>query len=336
MPWKGERDPYRIWLSEIILQQTRVEQGMRYYLAFLTSYPRVQDLANGNDNDIFKLWEGLGYYSRCKNLIITARYITKELNGQFPEDLSGLLKLKGIGPYTAAAIASFAFDLPHAVVDGNVMRVLSRYFGIAVPIDSSEGKKTFAQLAETLLDKKEPSQYNQAIMDFGATVCKPKNPLCSHCPLSGNCFALNQQMVAEFPVKAKVLSRKKRWFYYILAEEQDHFFVRKRDKKDIWENLYEFILVEQESGLSTQQLEDLPQVRALTVEDGQIIHRSKMYTQQLTHQTIQGEFIHIRAGKIAPQKGYSKLNKSAIAQLPFPKFITGYFQEREDLFGTKF
>lgn len=336
MPWKKEKDPYKIWLSEVILQQTRVEQGMKYYLAFTESYPRVEDLATAADDEIFKKWEGLGYYSRCKNLIVTARYILKELQGEFPKDYGSLLKLKGIGPYTAAAIASFAFDLPHAVVDGNVMRVLSRFFANALPIDSTEGKKAFAKLADELLYRDAPAEYNQAIMDFGATVCKPQNPACASCPLSGGCIAFSRQSIADFPVKSKTLTRKKRWFYYILAEEKNHFFVRKRERRDIWENLYEFILVEKDDQLSTQQLEDLPQVRQLTVGEGKIVHRSKIYTQQLTHQTIQGEFLHIRAPKIAHQKGYEKLSRAAIAALPFPKLITGYFDERTDLFGAKF
>jgi A/G-specific adenine glycosylase len=189
MPWKGEKDPYKIWLSEIILQQTRVEQGLGYYNRFIAEFPTIHDLAKAPETKVFKLWEGLGYYTRCKNIIITARYISSELKGKFPVTYNDILKLKGVGPYTAAAIASFAFNLPHAVVDGNVFRVLARYFGIDTPIDSITGKKNFTVLANELIDKKIPGKYNQALMDFGAVLCKPQQPLCDTCPLKPNCSA---------------------------------------------------------------------------------------------------------------------------------------------------
>ena len=203
MPWKGEKNPYKIWLSEIILQQTRVDQGMNYYLEFINKYPTVTDLALANDDDVFKLWEGLGYYSRCKNMLISARQIVNEYNGVFPADYDSILKLKGVGPYTAAAIASFAYDLPHAVLDGNVFRVLARYFGISTPIDGSEGKVYFAQLAKQLLHEGASASYNQAIMDFGATICTPKLPLCSVCVFNQQCEAFFNKKVQELPVKAK-------------------------------------------------------------------------------------------------------------------------------------
>src|SRR5450432_3260301 len=178
MPWKGEKDPYKIWLSEIILQQTRVEQGLGYYQKFIKAFPTVQQLAKAPQEKVFKLWEGLGYYTRCKNLIASALFISKDRKGKFPTDYESILGLKGVGPYTAAAIASFAYNLPHAVIDGNVFRVLSRYFGISTPIDSPDGKKLYALLANELLDKQEPGLYNQAIMDLGAVICKPQQPLC--------------------------------------------------------------------------------------------------------------------------------------------------------------
>ena len=189
MPWKGEKDPYKIWLSEIILQQTRVEQGLNYYHRFIKTFPDVHQLGKAPDAKVFKLWEGLGYYTRCRNLIATARYISKELNGEFPAAYDEIKALKGIGPYTAAAISSFAFNLPHAVVDGNVFRVLSRIYGIQTPIDSTEGKKYFTRLANEKLDKELPGVYNQAIMDFGAIVCKPASPLCGDCVFNKICFA---------------------------------------------------------------------------------------------------------------------------------------------------
>ena len=189
LPWKQTNDAYKIWLSEIILQQTRVEQGTPYYLAFIKKYPTVKKLANAPLDDVLKLWEGLGYYSRARNLHVAAQQILEIHQGKFPETYAEIVALKGIGNYTAAAIASFAYNLPHAVVDGNVFRVLSRVFGIETPIDSTEGKKQFAQLAQQLLDKKKPSIHNQAIMDFGALVCKPQNPLCEQCPFR-SCWSM--------------------------------------------------------------------------------------------------------------------------------------------------
>mgnify|MGYP003339694825 CR=1 FL=1 len=197
MPWKFEKNPYKIWLSEIILQQTRVEQGMSYYLNFIRAYPTVHDLANAEDEAVMKLWEGLGYYSRCRNLLATARFISHNKKGNFPNSYEELVKLKGVGPYTAAAIASFAFQLPYAVVDGNVIRVLSRFFGIDKQANTNEGKKIFQQLAQEVLDKKNPGIYNQAIMDFGATVCKPAQPLCDECVMQNYCSAYQKDMVDE-------------------------------------------------------------------------------------------------------------------------------------------
>lgn len=203
MPWKGEKDPYKIWLSEIILQQTRVEQGLSYYNNFIKTFPDIQQLAKAKDEKIFKLWEGLGYYTRCRNLIASARFVAKEKKGKFPDSYEEIKALKGVGPYTAAAISSFAFNLPHAVVDGNVFRVLARVFGIDKPTDTTEGKKYFTQLAEELLDKKRPGLYNQAIMDFGAMICKPASPLCATCCFKKHCIAFQRDRINELPVKEK-------------------------------------------------------------------------------------------------------------------------------------
>src|SRR5258705_4088207 len=207
MPWKGEKDPYKIWLSEIILQQTRVEQGLKYYENFIMAFPTIEKLAKAKEERVYKLWEGLGYYSRCKNLMITARNIVNNYNGKFPDDYEQIIKLKGIGPYTASAIASFAFDQPFAVVDGNVFRVLARVFGIKKAIDLPDGKRHFNDLAGRLLDKKNPGIYNQAIMDFGATVCKPI-PNCTHCPFNKVCKARLNDSIEELPIKLKKLSVK--------------------------------------------------------------------------------------------------------------------------------
>jgi len=233
MPWKGEKDPYKIWLSEIILQQTRVEQGWKYYEKFITLFPDINKLAAAKDEKIYKLWEGLGYYSRCKNLIETARFISKKLKGKFPDTFEDILSLKGVGNYTASAVASFAYDLPHAVVDGNVFRVLSRVFGIKKPIDSTEGKKLFSQLAFELLDKKRPGIYNQALMDFGAVICKPQNPLCHSCVLKDHCFAYKKGLVNKLPVKEKKIKITTRWFNYLVIGYNDKIYIHKRTSNDI-------------------------------------------------------------------------------------------------------
>ena len=208
MPWKGQKDPYKIWLSEIILQQTRVEQGLAYYNRFIDRYPSVINLANAKDEEVFKLWEGLGYYTRCKNLLSTARYIAFELGGIFPNNYEELLQLKGVGPYTAAAIASFSYNLPYAVVDGNVFRVIARYFGIDKPIDTTAGKYFFTELANQLLPPKEAGLYNQAIMDFGATICKPALPSCTTCKLHKTCAAIELGRVNILPIKTRQQCRR--------------------------------------------------------------------------------------------------------------------------------
>lgn len=330
MPWKGEKNPYKIWLSEIILQQTRVEQGWDYYNKFIQKYPSIQDLAAGADTEIFKLWEGLGYYSRCRNLITTARHISNNLAGIFPNQYDALIKLKGVGPYTAAAIGSFAFDLPYAVLDGNVYRVLSRYMAIDIVVNSIEGKNYFTKLSGQLLDTKSPAAYNQAIMDFGATICKPR-PLCSQCPLQKKCIAFNTNTIDRYPLKQKKGIRKIRWFYYFIAEFKGKFFIRKREKKDIWQSLHELILFE-----SDHELKDDEMFQSDVFEefgkDARIIEISQMYKQHLTHQTIKGRFIHVMLTHSPQIKGYKLVNRPAILKLAFPKYITSYFEESRILY----
>ena len=244
MPWKGESDPYKIWLSEIILQQTRVEQGWAYYEKFLKNFPTIFKLAAARDEKVFKLWEGLGYYNRCKNLLFTARQIVKERKGKFPQTYEELLLLKGVGPYTAAAIASFAYNLPYAVVDGNVFRVFSRFYGIATPIDTPKGIILFNKIANENLSQTQAGVYNQALMDFGATICKPLAPLCISCPLQKKCKAFTQQQVSLLPVKLKTIQKKNRYFDFIIFQYQKTYFIQKRVLTDIWSNLYQFYLIE--------------------------------------------------------------------------------------------
>ncbi len=331
MPWKGEKDPYKIWLSEIILQQTRVNQGLEYYNSFIRNFPSIHDLANASDERIFKLWEGLGYYTRCKNLILTARYISKNLKGHFPEKYEDILKLKGIGTYTASAIASFAYNQPYPVVDGNVIRVLSRFLGIDSATDSSEGKKLFASLAEKMLDKKHPAIYNQAIMDFGATVCKPQLALCKTCPIKSNCFAFQNDLVNVLPKKKKKIIKKTRWFYYFMIENNHKIFIHKRNQKDIWENLYEFILVEDCKNLEEMNNPDIFNNMLKNILDTTkitITNISPVCKQVLTHQTILGKFIQIKTDKIKAIKGFKAVSPDKFIQYPFPKFITKFLKDK--------
>ena len=245
LPWRETTNPYCIWLSEIILQQTRVDQGLAYYLKFVKNFPTVFDLARADEEEILKLWQGLGYYSRARNLHTSAKYIIDELEGVFPTNYKSLLKLKGVGDYTASAIASICFDEPTAVVDGNVYRVLARYFGIATPINSTSGIKEFKKLAQELIDVKNPANHNQAIMEFGARMCKPQNPDCTICPLNDSCIALQKKEVKNLPIKDKKVKVRKRYFNYLVVITSDKkTILRKREGKGIWQNLYEFPLIE--------------------------------------------------------------------------------------------
>ena len=329
MPWKYEKDPYKIWISEIILQQTRVEQGLEYYNRFIKRFPNVMKLAAANEEDVFKLWEGLGYYSRCRNLIATAQFIAIERKGIFPDTHEDILTLKGIGPYTAAAIASFAFQLPFAVVDGNVMRVLARFFAIDTPIDSAAGKKIFNELAQSLLKKENPGIYNQAIMDLGATVCKPRSPLCNQCLLSAQCAAFNSNTMEDFPIKEKKLKIKERWFNYLIAEMNDKFYTRPRTKKDIWQQLQEFILIETESQVSDKQLFKSSAFKEIINDNFQHISSSISIMQKLTHQHIHGTFIHIKLEKPILDQSYSLKSKAGLKKLAFPKLIAAHISEKK-------
>ncbi len=329
MPWKGEKDPYKIWLSEIILQQTRVEQGLNYYNAFIKTFPDVHKLAKAPDSKVFKLWEGLGYYTRCRNLIATARYISKELKGKFPSAYEDIKALKGIGPYTAAAISSFAFNLPHAVVDGNVFRVLARIFGIDNPIDSAEGKKLFTALADELLDKKEPGLYNQAIMDFGAVVCKPAAPLCITCVFKKHCAALLENRIHELPVKEKKITIRKRWFYYLVIEYKNEIAIRQRTEKDIWQDLYEFPLIEAAGEMDKKKiLQAAEKNKWLTKKNYELLTVSPLIKQQLSHQLIAGQFIKIKlTQKPTAYKDWLWVTKNKAGKYAFPQFINQYLRE---------
>jgi A/G-specific adenine glycosylase len=330
LPWKAIQDPYHIWLSEIILQQTRVEQGMNYYLRFVEAYPRIQDLAAAPDDEVMKLWEGLGYYSRARNLLAAARYVANELNGEFPESYEGILALKGVGPYTAAAIASFAFNLPHAVLDGNVFRVLARFFGISTPQDSTQGKKQFAQLAESLLEQEAPGLYNQAIMDFGATVCLPRNPKCQQCPMVDQCIAFNEKRIAELPVKSKKIVKTTRFFHYLILNHQGQVYIQKRAGKDIWQDLYQFPLLE------TASLEmEWPDLHQIIQQNWNGLKLSapragtQVFQQILTHQVVNVRFWELELSDIESDlpNNWVQIRREELGLYAFPRVIDRYLKD---------
>jgi A/G-specific adenine glycosylase len=293
LPWRNTKDAYIIWLSEIILQQTRVEQGMPYFYRFVERYPTVSDFAAASEDEILKLWQGLGYYSRARNMHHTAQVILSDYAGRFPTHYHQLLKLKGIGEYTAAAIASFAGNEPRAAVDGNVFRVLSRYFGIDTPINSPKGKTVFTDLANQLLDQSQPGIYNQAMMEFGALQCKPQNPACEICPIQSGCQANQLGIINLLPVKLKPKKVKERYFNFIIARKNGFVLMNKRGPNDIWQNLHEFPLFETENPILA---EELIQTDAFKQAFGdRVIIRSVSDTVKhlLSHQTLFAQFIEI-------------------------------------------
>lgn len=294
LPWRETSDPYFIWLSEIILQQTRVSQGLPYYLQFIKVFPAIKKLASASEDKVLKLWEGLGYYSRARNMHATAKIISEQFEGKFPESFHELIKLKGIGDYTAAAIASFAFNKAHPVVDGNVMRFTSRYFGITTPLNASSAKKEYYELARAILDRKNPALHNQAIMEFGALQCVPVNPDCEVCPLQAGCNAFNNKMVSILPVKIKKSKPRTRYFHYFLVKHNNQVLISKRKENDIWKNLYELPLIEKKASnpVSTAEFKKLP-TGVLTSPNLLKQVRKINYIHKLTHQTLDTTFYFV-------------------------------------------
>jgi A/G-specific adenine glycosylase len=319
LPWRASNNPYDIWLSEIILQQTRVDQGISYYLKFKNSFPSVQDLANAAEQEVLLLWQGLGYYSRARNLHKAARMVVQDYQGKFPEDYQSLLQLPGVGPYTAAAIASIAYGLPHAVVDGNVYRVLARFFGIDTPIDKPAGRRQFEKLANQLIQNRKPAVYNQALMEFGALHCKPVNPLCDRCPLAAHCLALANRTISLLPVKAGKKSTRVRYFdYFVPLLPNRNTIIRQRPAGDIWQGLWEFPLVQgDEQSLHPNPPEFLPVVD-WNLFGSQMIHK-------LTHQQLYTRFFlaHSPVPNAIPE-GYQQISISALDRHPFPVLISNF------------
>ena len=328
LPWRDTCDPYLIWLSEIILQQTRVKQGLEYYLRFTKAFPTIQQLADASEDEVMKLWQGLGYYTRARNLHETAKLITGNFKGEFPEEYSELCKLKGIGKYTAAAISSFAFNKPYPVLDGNVYRVLSRYFGITTPIDTSKGEKEFYRLANSLLDKKKPALFNQAIMEFGAMHCKPQNPLCNQCCLNTKCVAFSNQMVERFPVKSKKVKQRDRFFNYLIIKHDCQIFLCKRENNDIWKGLYEFPLIETGKQIRKQKLLRSDEWGAFFHNTSYTVNSvSEIIKHQLTHQNIYARFWEIRIdNEINTQKtnNFFLVPENRLLDFAFPRLIEKY------------
>lgn len=326
LPWRKTDNPYVIWLSEIMLQQTRVAQGMPYFHSFTTNFPTVFDLAAANEEQVLKLWQGLGYYSRARNLHKTAQYIASELSGKFPDNYNDLLKLKGVGEYTAAAIASFSYSEPVPVVDGNVFRVLSRYFDVETDIASVSAKKEFAALAFELMPKDSPAMFNQAIMEFGALQCVPKSPNCGICVFNESCAALQKKKVDQLPVKSKKLKVRNRFFnYLIVSDEKKHTIIQKRTAKGIWHNLYEFPLIE------TEKVEDFEfianQIQSNFLKDNKIISIRECNPESIVHK-LSHQHLHIKFWKVKVDGTVKNaINSETLKTFPFPIVIHNFIEK---------
>ncbi|THV61536.1 A/G-specific adenine glycosylase [Flagellimonas alvinocaridis] len=324
LPWRNTIEPYNIWLSEIILQQTRVVQGIPYYLKFLDAFPTVRHLAKAPEEKILKLWQGLGYYSRARNLHATAKMVVNEHNGTFPNTYVGLKSLKGVGDYTASAIASICFNIPEPVVDGNVYRVLARYFGVGIPINSSEGIKHFKELARKVMNEEQIRDYNQGIMEFGAIQCAPKKPYCMLCPLQESCVALKDNKVDVLPIKLNKTKTRRRYFnYLVFLDGQKNTLLEQRKGKGIWQNLYQFPLLESEKELQVEEFEQilmeenrLPRYRSFSMyNETPIVHK-------LSHQHLYTRFWIVETKKLLPDG----ISWEQIMEFPVPVLIADFIQ----------
>ena len=330
LPWRHTKNPYNIWLSEIILQQTRVVQGLPYYNKFIESFPNVESLANAEEEKVLKLWQGLGYYSRARNLHTTAKFINEQLKGEFPKNYNDLLKLKGVGEYTAAAIASFSFDEDVAVVDGNVFRVLSRFFGIESDISENKTKKEFQDLAKSLLPKGKASNFNQAIMEFGATQCVPNSPNCCDCIFNSNCYALQKNKINELPVKKKKIKVKNRYLNYVVVKDSNaNFLIEKRTDNGIWKNLFQFPLVETEKALNENKILDL--IKKEFTADNVLQLNSEPIIHKLSHQHLYIRFFEITKNNVIKKAiSYEEMIKK-----PFPIVLHNFIQSNYFVLSKK-
>jgi A/G-specific adenine glycosylase len=325
LPWRKSRNPYFIWLSEVMLQQTRVAQGLSYYLKFTATFPTVFDLAKADESTVLKMWQGLGYYSRARNLHAAAKQIAYELNGKFPTSYSEIIKLKGIGDYTASAIASICFDEPSAVVDGNVYRVLSRHFGIHTSTNSSAGIKEFKTLAQSLIDISQPGNFNQAIMDFGALHCKPQNPLCESCPFAGSCIAFEKKLTKVLPLKDKKIKVKKRYFNFLVIQTaDDKTILSERKGKGIWQGLYQFPLIEAAQNISGKELISEDAFIRLFPENSSIsLFNKKEIVHKLSHQHLHTQFWIVKT-KTASEANIDWMD---VEDYPVPVLIANFLKD---------
>ena len=326
LPWRQTNDPYKIWLSEIILQQTKVQQGLPYFNNFICEFPTIFDLANSSEDKVLKLWQGLGYYSRARNLHYTAKYICFTCNGNFPQNYKDILNLKGVGEYTASAISSFAFNKNYAVLDGNVIRVLSRVFGIYTYFDTSSGKKQFKKLADFNLPLKDSYTYNQAIMEFGALVCTPKTPKCINCIFQDECYAFNNSKVQILPKKQNKIKVKNRYLNFLIVSIGDHVLLKKKNK-GIWSGLYEFPSLEFKKDISKNNVVESSQWTNFFYRNNfQINNISPIIVHKLSHQKLHIRFFHIKSDKVKPNT-YQLFKKDQLLQLPVSKAIENYLSQ---------
>lgn len=325
LPWRNTKNPYKIWLSEVILQQTRVEQGLKYYNRFISTYPTVKDLAAADEQQVLRLWQGLGYYSRARNLHTAAKQVMEEYNGVFPNKYKEIKSLKGVGDYTAAAIASFAFDLPYAVLDGNVFRVLSRFYNDDTPIDTPKGKKLFQRYADDLLSRENPAEFNQAIMELGALVCKPKNPACDRCPIQDSCLAVREGDPLGLPVKSKKTKVTRRYFHYFIADIKDVQLVQRKGQ-GIWKHLYQFPLLETEKKVTKKAIQERVEMEYGVHLKGKIDQQKHI----LSHQHIDATFWVVN--KAIESTDIETIPISTIDHYPLPRLIERFIEENETPF----
>jgi A/G-specific adenine glycosylase len=328
LPWRNIRDPYRIWISEIILQQTRVVQGLEYYNRFIDRFPDVKSLAEADEQEVLKYWQGLGYYSRARNLHFAAKTILNEYHGVFPRDYQSVLHLKGIGEYTAAAIVSFAWNEPYPVVDGNVFRFLSRLFAVNEPIDTTKGKKYFTALAAELMDKSQAGLFNQAIMEFGALHCLPANPNCPNCPFMSQCLALSQNTIPKYPLKQTKLKPKDLFLYYFHICDAEALFLNQRKEKSIWQNLFEFPVIESARPLDFVQLSKTKLFNEWFPNNHdyhfRLIIKNKKHV--LSHRIIYADFYRIEMDKLGSINNLLKIKKIDLDQYPFHRLMEYYLE----------
>ncbi|MDQ3109984.1 MAG: A/G-specific adenine glycosylase [Bacteroidota bacterium] len=326
LPWRKTRDPYQIWLSEIILQQTRVQQGLPYFFSFIKKYPDVKSLAEAAEDDILKLWQGLGYYSRARNLHFAAKTVLADFNGKFPGSYMELKRLKGVGDYTAAAISSICYNEVQAVVDGNVYRVLARIYGIDLPIDSTEGKKTFAALANELISRKHPADFNQSIMEFGAIQCVPKNPDCGVCPFALYCVARKKELIHILPVKSKKTKVTDRYFNYLVLHHKGNIYLKQRTEKDIWQGLFDFPLIETANPVNEKKLIQQKEWKGLFEN---LKFKIQNYPAEirhiLSHQRLHVRFVEVELkDKIKGEKGWLYVKEGELKKYAVPVVIANY------------